>query len=110
MIMAIAAAVYKPKDIGIKKARPASGRPNAYRRGYGGYRWEITRRRVFRRDNYMCQICGQICVEGCQDADRWPNCDHIIPKPIGTNEESNLQTLCGHCHSLKTSKELIKGG
>lgn len=32
--------------------------------------------------------------------------DHKLPlKAGGTNDESNLQQLCQHCHSVKTAKE-----
>ena len=35
--------------------------------------------------------------------------DHIIPlRQGGTHERGNLQSLCGHCHTLKTNK--LDGG
>ncbi len=105
----MAAPVYKPPGIrSAKSFGSEEARDNAHRRGYGGRRWEITRRRIFLRDDYICQECGQVCIEGCDDHGRRPHCDHIIPKPQGGDQDDNLQTLCGSCHSVKTVKE--KGG
>ena len=55
--------------------------------------WGQLRHRVFVRDKYTCQNCGShsnLTV------------DHIIPSSLeGTNELTNLQTLCKNCHQLK---------
>ncbi|WP_310424453.1 HNH endonuclease [Chamaesiphon sp. VAR_48_metabat_135_sub] len=48
---------------------------------------------VFQRDNHQCQSCGQTTKLSI---------DHIIPLATGgTNDISNLQTLCGSCNSAK---------
>lgn len=102
--MVYAAPIFKPTSTGQQKK--LFDRPNAYRRGYGGKKWELMRRRIFRRDNYVCQDCGRICVEGDEDEGRWPHCDHIRPKSQGGGEDvDNLQTMCGRCHNIKTSSE-----
>src|SRR4030042_2054668 len=81
-------------------------RPSASERGYGDKRWEMLRRATFRRDNYLCQKCGRVCVEGAADRRLWPHADHILSKRRGgQNMLDNLQTLCGSCHSSKTHKE-----
>jgi 5-methylcytosine-specific restriction enzyme A len=48
---------------------------------------------VFQRDNHQCQSCGQT---------KKLSIDHIIPLANGgSNDISNLQTLCGSCNSSK---------
>jgi 5-methylcytosine-specific restriction endonuclease McrA len=53
------------------------------------------RQKILERDNYTCQIChrklpaDQLII------------DHIIPISFGgTNDESNLRTVCRECHKL----------
>lgn len=43
----------------------------------------------------MCRRCGAPSTV----------CDHIVPKPHGTDERSNLQGLCKTCHDKKTRLE-----
>ncbi|WP_378955409.1 HNH endonuclease [Pelosinus sp. sgz500959] len=51
------------------------------------------RQRIFSRDNFKCQKC---------DSTERLSIDHIIPRSKGgTNEDSNLQTLCIYCNSGK---------
>ena len=83
-------------------------RPSAARRGYGGKRWQHLRRAVFLRDKYICQQpgCHRICLDSSPDHSHRPHCDHIVAKADGgTDDKSNLQTLCGSCHSYKTATE-----
>ncbi len=48
---------------------------------------------VFQRDNYQCQSCGK---------KQQLNIDHIIPLAKGgSNDISNLQTLCQTCNQQK---------
>lgn len=76
-------------------------RGTAAERGYTGKAWERTRRRVFARDLYKCQSCGRL-VMGKGEA----HCDHIVPKEAGgSDDDTNLQTLCRTCHSRKTATE-----
>ncbi|BAZ06825.1 HNH endonuclease [Calothrix sp. NIES-3974] len=54
------------------------------------------RQYVFERDNYQCQSCGQ------QSPQTNLTIDHIIPLfQGGTNDISNLQTLCLTCNVRK---------
>ena len=53
------------------------------------------RQKILERDNYTCQICyrklpaDQLII------------DHVIPISYGgTDEETNLRTICKECHKL----------
>ncbi|GFE70116.1 HNH endonuclease [Chroococcus sp. FPU101] len=51
---------------------------------------------VYKRDKYQCQSCGKTKQEITL------NIDHIIPLALsGSNDISNLQTLCVTCNSKK---------
>ncbi|MBR8836586.1 MAG: HNH endonuclease [Stigonema ocellatum SAG 48.90 = DSM 106950] len=55
------------------------------------------RKYVYQRDKYHCQSCGKTHL----DTDL--TIDHIIPLARGgTNDISNLQTLCFTCNQRKT--------
>lgn len=66
-----------------------------------------TRRAVWRRDKGVCYECGHQCAKKGEDG--W-HMDHILPL-IDANGNldywrmGNLQTLCGDCHTKKTSRE-----
>ena len=54
--------------------------------------WAEIREQVFKRDKYQCQNCG---TSGAR-----LNCHHIVPLDKGgTNNLSNLITLCEKCHA-----------
>lgn len=56
---------------------------------------------ILERDDYTCKKCGRKASEGRLEV------DHI--KPVckgGTDEESNLQTLCFECNRGKGGEEL----
>jgi 5-methylcytosine-specific restriction enzyme A len=51
---------------------------------------------VYQRDNYRCQSCGH------EDRETRLSIDHIIPLAKGgSNDLSNLQTLCLSCNRRK---------
>ncbi|MDF5723260.1 MAG: HNH endonuclease [Rhizonema sp. PD37] len=55
------------------------------------------RKYVYQRDKYQCQSCGKTNLETNLTI------DHIIPLfHSGTNDLSNLQTLCFTCNQRKT--------
>ncbi len=55
---------------------------------------------VFDRNGYQCQSCHLIDLSG-----KKLQIDHIIPKAKGgTNDISNLQTLCAKCNREKSAK------
>lgn len=61
--------------------------------------WKITRIRIFKRDNYVCQYC--------EDVGGALECDHIIPVSRGgSNDDDNLCTACRACNRAKSNKLL----
>ena len=82
------------EDTHQPKARWGSGR--------GGRPWRRKRLQVFERDRYICQTCYRVCMS--------PECDHIVPVSQGGSDDmSNLATICIECHRDKTSKEAEAG-
>ncbi|MBD1878118.1 HNH endonuclease [Coleofasciculus sp. FACHB-64] len=56
------------------------------------------RKYVFQRDRCQCQSCGKTALEANLTI------DHIIPLSRGgSNDISNLQTLCLPCNQRKTN-------
>ncbi|NJN74074.1 MAG: HNH endonuclease [Limnothrix sp. RL_2_0] len=59
---------------------------------------ESVRQYVYQRDKYQCQRCGQ------KRQETKLSIDHIIPLAKGgSNDISNLQTLCLSCNQKKGS-------
>ena len=57
--------------------------------------WENTRRIVWERDDKQCVRCKKPqLLERC-------HIDHIVSGKLGTNELTNLRTLCRRCHVLR---------
>jgi 5-methylcytosine-specific restriction endonuclease McrA len=55
-------------------------------------KWRKIRQRILNRDGHTCQACG---MDG-------NSVDHILPRLAGgTDDDWNLQTLCGSCNSSK---------
>lgn len=62
----------------------------------------ITRKRIFKRDDYECCYCG---------SKRNLTVDHVIPKSRGgSNYWDNLVTSCGRCNSNKDNKTPEEAG
>ncbi|MFB6347850.1 HNH endonuclease [Moraxella sp. ZJ142] len=71
--------------------------------GRGGRPWRALRAKVLLRDAYTCQHC--------QRAGGRLEVDHIINIAQGGSDDmSNLQTLCHDCHAIKTQAESMAGG
>ena len=61
-----------------------------------------TRVLVLERDNYTCQMCGRTRYDGVK-----LEVDHIIPVSKGGSDDiSNLRTLCFDCNRGKSDKIL----
>lgn len=67
-------------------------------RGYG-HAWRKIRDYILKRDNYHCLVCAKknrVSVA--------TQVDHIISKSVGgTDDYSNLQSICVSCHKHKTA-------
>lgn len=62
-----------------------------YQRGFD-YEWASRREAILHRDNYTCQICGKKHTR--------LEVHHIVYRSNGgTNDETNLITLCEECHA-----------
>lgn len=61
--------------------------------------WMKIRSKIFKRDDYTCQYCGE--------RGKKLECDHVHPVSKGGNhDESNLVTACFRCNRSKRSKTL----
>jgi 5-methylcytosine-specific restriction endonuclease McrA len=59
----------------------------------------LTRREVFRRDNYTCQYCGR--------RDGGLTVDHVIPRHLGGQHTwSNVVAACPACNHRKGGRKL----
>ena len=86
-------------------AKTEERRGNRHERGYGA-RWVKQRELILKRDNFLCQPC---LAQGRTTQAR--DVDHIVPKALGgTDDESNLQSICRACHKAKTQAEKRRGG
>lgn len=68
---------------------------------YQSKQWKQTRNYIINRDNYICQVCGEVITDR-------KIIDHIIPLRCNVDkqlDENNLWTLCYRCHKLKTNLE-----
>ena len=80
----------------LQTAAPISGMPDRPR----GRAWMETRQRVALRDGLRCVACGRPWVASRDKT------DHILPRwQGGSDDDSNLQSLCVDCHDAKTSAE-----
>ena len=80
-------------------------RGNRHERGYGND-WTKLRNVIIRRDAYLCQVC--LIVDRLTPAHA---VDHIVPKANGgSNDPSNLQSICKPCHTTKTAVESAMAG
>jgi 5-methylcytosine-specific restriction endonuclease McrA len=62
-------------------------------------RVKLTRREVFRRDNYTCQYCGR--------HDITLTVDHVIPRHLGGQHKwTNLVAACSACNHRKGGRKL----
>ena len=73
-------------------------RQNSWGSGRGGRPWRRLKAKIHLRDKYTCQCCGVVTME--------LELDHIVNVAQGgSDEESNLQSLCVPCHKEKTLRE-----
>lgn len=59
----------------------------------------LTRKEIFRRDNYTCQYCG--------NSSRDLTIDHVTPKHMGGDHSwSNVVTACSFCNHKKGGRTI----
>lgn len=76
-------------------------------RYYSRASWRRTRQLALERDNFACIACGMTNDEHLKQHFCGLHVDHIIPRRQGgTDDLSNLQTLCASHHSQKTCQGL----
>ena len=74
-----------------------------HQRGYGS-KWDVLRAKVLARDKHLCQNCLRT-----KRPEAARTVDHIVAKAHGgTDDPSNLESLCWPCHRAKTAKEDTK--
>lgn len=73
---------------------------NRHARGYG-YAWTKASAAAMERDGKLCQPC--LALGRYTQA---KEVDHIIPKAKGGSDDlSNLQSICIPCHKVKTAQD-----
>lgn len=69
---------------------------------YADPKWDVTRKKVYNRDNYTCSECGE--------TNKIVHCHHIIPaKDLRFTDfynMDNLTTLCEDCHNYAHGRVL----
>ena len=64
---------------------------------------KLTRREVFRRDQFTCQYCGR--------ENHHLTIDHILPRHLGGNQSwENIVTACAACNHKKGGRTLQESG
>lgn len=78
----------------VYRTHPSKAKKNAYNREFNA-----VRESVLERDGFKCTVCG---------AEEGLHAHHIIERSQGgTNDISNLTTLCKHCHTEAHKDEPI---
>ena len=81
----------------VNSANLCVGSPVAVERIRGGRLTKI-RERIAIRDEYTCQMCGRVTVNG--------EVDHKVPLHLGGQEtDENRWWLCPDCHAAKSEGE-----
>lgn len=97
---------------GVCPKKIAWDKPAFKKSGRGGRPWQRKRESVFKRDGFLCQIClrnGKQTVVTLHGSLAGV-CDHVIALAVGgSDDESNLQTICKNCDKIKTHAESQKG-
>ena len=86
---------------------------DSWGRGRGGRPWRRKREKIFKRDRYLCQLHLNMGKYIAVDL-HGPNAgvlDHKVPlSQGGSDDESNLWTICKQCDKVKTVMESRGGG
>lgn len=80
------------------RTKPEEPKQNNWGSGRGGRPWRRLKAKIHLRDEWTCQCCGIVTKD--------LELDHIVNVARGgTDDESNLQSLCVPCHKKKTQQE-----
>lgn len=87
----------------LKSNQPAlPSQEKNYGKGRGGRPWRRLKQMVHERDEWTCCGCGRVTMD--------LECDHIINQAQGGSDDlSNLQSLCNDCHEKKNKAESKAG-
>lgn len=93
---------YCPAHVHLLDGWKKVAKVSADDRGYD-WAWRKLRNRILERDKYLCQVCLALGI-----VTPATEVDHIVNKAAGgTDDESNLQSICDHCHQAKTRSEAL---
>jgi 5-methylcytosine-specific restriction enzyme A len=90
---------------------PWAGRDNkAERYGISSGEWRTLKRKVTKRDNGCCYLCGAEPVDPDDEDARPHELDHVIPISEGGARRSldNLGLACAPCHDAKSKAEAAR--
>lgn len=91
-------------NIGEKNSNWRGGITPETRQRLNAPEWKETRKKVYKRDGYKCQICGMMSNE-LKKIKQKIIAHHITPYRITQNNEiDNLITLCSSCHMREEKK------
>lgn len=81
-------------------------------RRYGVAYEPVNRRRVFERDGYVCQICGdETQPDDPYNSLKAPTLDHIVPVSAGgSHTYDNVQCACRDCNARKGDGRSVSVG
>lgn len=66
---------------------------------------DTIKKKVYERDEFACQYCGNWCYDSWITDPRQLTIDHIIPRTGGGNNDiDNLITCCRECNGIKGNK------
>lgn len=66
---------------------------------------KFSRSNIYKRDNYICQYCGDPCTE------KQLTLDHIIPKSMGGRTTwTNIASACMNCNTKKANRTPQQAG
>ena len=84
----------------VVKRTPWDHGQSRHDRGYG-YTWELQRKRILKRDRYLCVPCYERGIPMPATS-----VDHIVAKAKGgTDEATNLRSLCSECRAKKDAAD-----